>query len=251
MQFLTRSRFMKISHMLSIVASIALVVSLSLEALYGDPFMKQTIYFKMQYWICVYFTIDFFLLWWLAADRRRFFLKYFFILLIAFPYLSVFDYFSIYLSKEAEYVIKYIPLMRGGFALVVLTLLVVKKDATALLISYVILLLSNVYFMSLLFYVFEGKINKEVLHYSDAAWWSAMTVTTLGSVIQPITVMGKVVTTILAATGMMIFPIFTVYVTSMVMRVSKKEAVSSLDSVTASTATSQPQAAVMADQSGV
>lgn len=48
-----------------------------------------------------------------------------------------------------------------------------------------------------------------------------MTVTTLGSNIIPVTTAGKVITTVLAATGMTVFPIFTVYITSVISRLSQ------------------------------
>ncbi len=54
-----------------------------------------------------------------------------------------------------------------------------------------------------------------------------MTVTTLGSNIIPVTSAGKVITTILAATGMTVFPIFTVYITSIISRLSQSEKESS------------------------
>ena len=45
-----------------------------------------------------------------------------------------------------------------------------------------------------------------------------MDVTTVGSNISAITVTGRVLSVVLAALGMMMFPIFTVYVTSLVQK---------------------------------
>lgn len=50
-----------------------------------------------------------------------------------------------------------------------------------------------------------------------------MTVTTLGSNIIPVTSIGKVSTAIVAITGITIFPIFTVYITTMIQDWKTKE----------------------------
>ena len=60
--------------------------------------------------------------------------------------------------------------------------------------------------------------------YGSALWWAFMDVTTVGSNIYAVTVTGKVLSVVLAALGMMMFPIFTVYVTSLVEKANKKKA---------------------------
>lgn len=50
-----------------------------------------------------------------------------------------------------------------------------------------------------------------------------MDVTTVGSNIIAVTTTGRVLSVILAALGMMMFPIFTVYVTSLVQRRNKEK----------------------------
>ncbi|WP_147441368.1 ion channel, partial [Providencia stuartii] len=142
-------------------------------------------------------------------------------------YLTILDYTSIQFTEEQIYLIRFIPLFRGGAAFVMLMMMVVKRNTTALFLSYIILLFSTVYFISLIFFIFERGNNAEVKNYGDAIWWAAMTVTTLGSNIIPVTTAGKVITTVLAATGMTVFPIFTVYITSVISRLSQtKKAVS-------------------------
>ena len=54
-----------------------------------------------------------------------------------------------------------------------------------------------------------------------ALWWASMTVTSVGSSIVPETTLGKVCTALLATCGMTIFPIFTVYITSLVQRMNQ------------------------------
>lgn len=68
----------------------------------------------------------------------------------------------------------------------------------------------------------EHGTNPLVTGYGDALWWAFMDVTTVGSNIIAVTATGRVLSVLLAALGMMMFPIFTVYVTSLVERRNKE-----------------------------
>ena len=95
-----------------------------------------------------------------------------------------------------------------------------------LFISYLLSLIIVIYFSSLLFYVVEKPINVLVQSYSDALWWAFMDATTVGSNVYAVTVVGKLLSVLLAAFGMMMFPIFTVYITDKMQKIvnrGKKE----------------------------
>ena len=62
-----------------------------------------------------------------------------------------------------------------------------------------------------------------VTDYWSALWWAFMDVTTVGSNIYAVTPTGKILSVVLAALGMMMFPIFTVYVTSLVQQANKRK----------------------------
>ncbi|EPJ0401288.1 ion channel [Providencia rettgeri] len=226
-QFGSQETWIKTLHFLGIVASLVLIASISIETFNHDPFLKRSIYFDIQFWICIYFTCDFFIFLFFSKNKKKFVKKYAIIVLLSVPYLTILDYTSIKFTEEQIYLIRFIPLFRGGAAFVMLMMMVVKRNTTALFLSYMILLFSTVYFISLIFYIFERGLNVDVKTYGDAIWWAAMTVTTLGSNIIPVTSAGKVITTILAATGMTVFPIFTVYITSIISRLSQSEKESS------------------------
>ena len=108
------------------------------------------------------------------------------------------------------------PLIRGGYALAIVVGWFTSNKATGLFFSYIIILLSTVYFSSLTFFLFEKGVNPLVKNYTDALWWAAMDVTTVGSNIVAVTGVGRVLSVLLAALGMMMFPIFTVYVTNLI-----------------------------------
>lgn len=102
------------------------------------------------------------------------------------------------------------------------------------------MLLATVYFSSLIFFVLEHKVNPLVPNYGEALWWAFMDVTTVGSNIYAVTITGKVLSVLLAALGMMMFPIFTVYVTSLVQKANldKKEYLQQASNNSASAGTS-------------
>lgn len=212
---LNRAYFIKSLNFLMIVASLILIISISFDIFLHDPLAKDSLYFDIQFWICIFFTFNFFIFLLLSDNKFRFILQYSIIFFLSIPYLAILDYSSIQLTEEQAYLVSSIPLFRGGIALVMLILLVVKRNITALFLSYNLLLFSIIYFLSLIFFIFEKHVNIEVKSFGDALWWAGMTVTTLGSNIVPITNVGKIATTVLAATGMTAFPIFTVYLTSL------------------------------------
>lgn len=108
------------------------------------------------------------------------------------------------------------PLIRGGYAMAIVVNWFTYNKATGLFLTYIITLISTVYFASLTFYLFEFHVNPLVKNYRDALWWATMDVTTVGCSIEAVTTVGRVLSVLLAALGMMMFPIFTVYVTNLI-----------------------------------
>ncbi|HIT39137.1 MAG TPA: two pore domain potassium channel family protein, partial [Candidatus Caccoplasma intestinavium] len=109
----------------------------------------------------------------------------------------------------------------SGYALAIVIGWLSYNKISSLFISYVTMLLATVYFSSLIFFVLEHTVNPMVNRYTDALWWAFMDVTTVGSNIYAVTATGKTLSVVLAALGMMMFPIFTVYVTHLVQQTSR------------------------------
>ena len=59
--------------------------------------------------------------------------------------------------------------------------------------------------------------------FGDAIWWASMNLTTVGANIFAVTAIGKILTVLLPTLGMMMFPIFTVYVTQIYTRNRKSD----------------------------
>lgn len=220
-----RQAIIKVLNFLIILASIFLIINISVTTFHYETFLIQSINSDIQLAICLFFCFSFFVFFLLSENKKKFLVKYFIILLLSIPYTTILNYVSIPLTVQQIYLISFIPLLRGGVALVMLILLVVKRNSTALLVSYIVFLCAAVYSTSMIFFIFERSVNIQVETYPDALWWAAMTVTTNGSNIIPLTVVGKVVTTLLAATGMTAFPVFTVYFTSIMTRISESKKV--------------------------
>ena len=97
-----------------------------------------------------------------------------------------------------------------------------SNPVSSLFLSYLSIIVLVTYFCSLIFYQRENGVNPEVGTYWTALWWSAMNMTTVGCNISPVTVAGKIIAVILPMCGMIIFPLFTVYLTDYVTRLVKR-----------------------------
>lgn len=210
-------------HILILLLSLFLVISISIDTFKGISFYTQSVYMKVQLWICILFLFDFILEFALSKNKMHYFATHFIFLLVAIPYQNIITYMGWTFSPETTYMIRFIPLVRGGYALAIVVGWLTYNRASGLFISYLTMLLATVYFASLAFFVVELKVNPLVKDYSDALWWAFMDVTTVGSNIIAVTPIGRVLSVVLAALGMMMFPIFTVYITSIIERRNKEK----------------------------
>lgn len=129
---------------------------------------------------------------------------------------------NIHLSPDALYFVRFIPLARGALALSIVIGYLSSNAVTSLFMSYLVIMVLVAYFCSLIFFQREHGVNPQVQSYWTALWWSAMNLSTVGCDISPMTVAGKIVAVILPITGMIIFPLFTVYLTNYVTNAFQK-----------------------------
>lgn len=212
-----------ILHIIILLMSLFLVISISIDTFKGIPFYTQSSYMKIQLWICIWFLFDFVLEFFLAKHKWRYIRTHFIFLLVAIPYQNIIAYYGWTFSPEVTYLLRFIPLLRGGYALAIVVGWLTYNRASSLFVSYLTMLLATVYFASLAFFVLEHKVNPLVTDYGDALWWAFMDVTTVGSNIIAMTTTGRVLSVLLAALGMMMFPIFTVYITNLIQQSNQKK----------------------------
>lgn len=201
-------------HVIILLLSIFLVVCISKDTFDNVSFYKQPEFMDIQFWICVLFLLDFFIEFFLSPNKWSYLKSHFIFFLVSIPYNNIIAHYGWTFDPQITYCLRYIPLIRGGYAMSIVVSWFTYNKATGLFISYLATLLFTVYFASLAFYLFEHGPNPLVKNYQDALWWAAMDATTVGSNIVAVTPVGRVLSVILAAVGMMMFPIFTVYVTN-------------------------------------
>lgn len=219
-QFFREKGVYLILHLIVLALSLLLVICISVDSFHNVAFYNQPKFVHMQVWICVAFMADFFIEFFLSDKKWHYVKNRFIFFLVAIPYEAILVQFNFFdsLPPELLYVIRYMPLIRGGYALAIVVGWLTYSKAAGLFFTYIIILLSTVYFASLTFFQFEHGPNPMVHTYSDAIWWASMNMTTVGCNIVAVTTVGKILSVVLACLGMMMFPIFTVYITNIITR---------------------------------
>lgn len=205
-----------------LVLSVLLIVWISIDTFKNINFLENHRYMTFQFWVCIIFIIDFFVELWNSENKWRFFRRRIVFLFLSVPYLNIVNLMDIHLSYDALYFVRFIPLARGALALSIVISYLSSNAVTSLFMSYLSIMILVGYFCSLIFYQREHGVNPEVNTYWTALWWSAMNMSTVGCNISPVTVSGKIVAVVLPISGMVIFPLFTVYLTDFVTRAVKK-----------------------------
>lgn len=212
-----------VSHTVVLVLSLALIAFISYDTFEGIHFLDDRVYMTFQFWVCVVFLIDFFLELFLSESKGHYLLTHWFFFVISIPYLNLIDVGQWNLTPEVTYYLSFVPLVRGAYSLAMVAGYISANRATSLVASYAAILVSIVYFASLIFYRQEGTINSDVTNYWDALWWACMNVTTIGCYINPMTPAGMVCGVVLAGSGMLMLPLFTAMVVNLVKAYNDKE----------------------------
>lgn len=205
-------------HIVMLVLSVFLIISISIDTFRGSELYNAPRFVREQTAICAFFILDFFVELIYAENKWRFLATHFIFFFVSIPYLYIFYHFGVEFAPQSAYLIQYIPLVRGGYALAIVVGWFTYNRVTGIFVTYMVTLVATIYFGSLAFFMFEHSVNPDVSSYSDALFWACMDTTTVGSNIYAITPVGRVVSIVLAALGMMMFPIFTVYITSLISR---------------------------------
>ncbi len=227
------SDLLGLANLIVLILSVLLIVWISIDTFKRVNVLENHAYMTFQFWVCVFFILDFFVGLYYTDNRWRFFRHRIIFLLLSIPYLNIINVMHIDLSYDALYFVRFIPLARGALALSIVIGYLSSNAVTSLFMSYLSIMLLVGYFCSLIFYQREAGVNPQVTTYWTALWWSAMNMSTVGCNISPVTVAGKIVAVILPVSGMIIFPLFTVYLTNYVTNAVKKtREKSSLDDTT-------------------
>lgn len=200
------------------VLSAALIVFISIDTFENRPFLSNPIYMRFQLWVCVAFILEFFTQMALAPRHWHFFCHNFLFLLVSVPYLNIVTQFDISLSEQELYFVRFVPLLRAAFAMALVVRAVSTSRIVGIFWAYVSIILLGVYFSSLIFFEQEAGVNPDITDYWSSLWWCSLEATTIGAPINPVTVAGKILAAVLSAMGVIMFPLFTVYLGDMVKR---------------------------------
>ena len=205
-----------------LILSAALISWISYDTFKRTNFLENHSYMTFQFWVCMVFILDFFVGLYYAQGKWSYFKRRLLFLILSIPVLNIVNMLNITLSPDMLYFARFIPLARGALALAIVVSYVSSNAVTSLFVSYITIMLFIAYFCSLIFFQREAGVNPEVNTYWTALWWTMMNLSTVGCSISPVTVAGKIVAVILPISGMIIFPLFTVYLTDYVTRSFKK-----------------------------
>ncbi|MDE7419605.1 MAG: potassium channel family protein [Muribaculaceae bacterium] len=213
-----------------LILSAGLISWISYDTFRRTNFLENHAYMTFQYWVCMVFILDFFIGLYYADKKWSYFKRRFWFLILSIPVLNIVNYLNIHLSADALFFVRFIPLARGALALAIVVSYVSSNAVSSLFASYITIMLFIAYFCSLIFYQREAGVNPDVNSYWTALWWTMMNLSTVGCSISPVTVAGKIVAVVLPISGMIIFPLFTVYLTDYVQRSFKKNQTTPTDS---------------------
>ena len=210
------STLLRIFSLLTLLASILLLASLSLEVLYSRAFAEfSELYTWAMLAVCVIFLADFFLLMWVSSNSWRFLARNFAMLLLSIPYHFIISIIGVEPNHLMTMILSGVVMLRAVMALYITLRWLIERRATRLLWAYITTVAMCTYFASLLFYEYESPVNSTVRNFGDALWWAAMNLTTVGAEIFPVTAIGKVICVLLPILGTAMFPVLTVYITSL------------------------------------
>lgn len=207
---------LRIINILTLVASILLLASLSAEIIYSRELAQfSEAYSWAMLGVCLIFIIDFFALMLHDDHPWRFLARNFVVLMLSIPYHSLFAWMGYTADHSIEMTLSGIVMLRAVMALYITLRWLIARRTTRLLWAYIATVAVCTYFAALFFYEYEAPVNSAVHGFGDALWWACMNMTTVGAEIFPVTAIGKVICVILPIIGMAMFPVFTVYVTSL------------------------------------
>ena len=205
-----------LARLLVLAGAVVLVCVASYDAYMSHSFVGSPFYEKLQLWICFVFFADLIFEWWLAPARKHYIATHVLYLLLCVPYVWVLRYLGVDPGPEWNFVLTLVPVLRAACVLASVLSALDAGRANSLFGAYIVLLLFVLYISSMMFDVAEYGTNPEVHSYRSALYWAVMSMTTTGSQITEHTVVGEALAAVLSAAGLIMFPVFTIYISNMI-----------------------------------
>lgn len=189
-----------------------MVLMISADTFRNVSFLGDPRYIRWQFWICLLFQLDIIVGLCVARNKWRYLIDNLFFVLICIPYVNLLHWFGVHVPGELTFMLRVIPMVRAAYVLAVVTGTFGHDRIRNMFNCYIMLLAGIVYFSSLMFYVEEHAVNPDIHSYLSSLWWSLMTMTTAGCYINEYTTVGRVLSVVLSGGGLILFPVFTVYI---------------------------------------
>lgn len=212
----SRLRIAAWCHGVVLVLSVLLVVYISIDTFRTWNIYADTGYMRFQLVVCCVFMADFFVEMWIAPDRRRFFFSNIIFLVVSIPYLNIIRMLALHVPADAYYYLRFMPVLRGAYVMARSVGYLSHTRIVNIFWSYVSLMVMALYFGTLMFFWREHTVNPAVISFWDSLFFCASQMTTLGCEIYPVSGPGRIISAVLSVMGMAMFPLFTVYMTTMI-----------------------------------
>ena len=220
---ITRLHIAAWCHGIVLVLSVILVAYISIDTFRGWRISSDMEYLSFQLFVCTVFILDFFVELWISRDRGKFLVNNLLFLLVSIPYLNILYALDIPVSHDVFYYLRFMPLLRGAYVLLRSVGYMSNIRIVNIFRTYIALMGLTLYFGALMFFWREHAVNPGVLTFRDSMYFCASQMTTLGCDIFPVTGSGRLISSVLSILGMAMFPLFTVYLVSLVIRFFKRE----------------------------
>lgn len=206
-------------HWVVIVMAALLIVYITRDTLAGQSFITDASYMRLQFWACIAFIVDIIIGFVFSSAKKQYIRQNIFFLLVSLPYLNLLSHYGVHLAPTASYLLHFVPMIRAGYVLALITGVLTTSDRVkGMSLVYTVMMMASVYFCALVFFIEEHGVNPGVHNLWDALWWAFLDATTVGSNINSYTITGQVLDVILSSEGLILFPLFTVYITNIITR---------------------------------
>ena len=131
-------------HVIILLLSIFLIVDISWDVFNDISYLSQKRYLKTQLFICSFFIFAFILEFFLTDDKWHYVKTHILFLIVCIPYTNIIDHYGFYLTPTEHYLIRFMPLVRSGYALAIVVGWLTSNKASGLFMSYLTMLAATV-----------------------------------------------------------------------------------------------------------
>lgn len=210
----SRRRIIGAARAVVLLVALVPVITATVDTLHTRGFEQSDLGRRLQLAVCLLLALEFVVEYFLAENRRRYVLTHWPFLLLCVPAAAILEAQGIGLPSHWLFVLNLLPAARGVFIISDLIMMTRAVTVDSIFYAYLALLLGVLYVSSLMFYVAEYGINPLVHSYRSAVYWAVMSMTTTGSNIAEYTSIGRALGVFVSAMGLVLFPVFTVYIAS-------------------------------------